>query len=267
MDSTHLIGYLLAVLIGISLGLIGSGGSILSVPILVYVMGIEPILATAYSLFTVGITALAGGIKKANEKLVDFKKVIVFGIPTIIAVFLTRKFIVPNLPEIILETNGFTLHKSVLIMTVFAIVMMIAAIKMIRPAKEIEVGEVQNINYIKIGFTGIFIGLIAGFVGAGGGFLIIPALLFLAKTPMKTAIGTSLFIIAIQSLVGFLGDVQSGQLLDWKLLLTFSFSSIIGLFIGSAMAKKIAAEKLKSIFGWFVLFMGIYIIIRELFLR
>lgn len=266
MDTTHLIGYFLAVLIGISLGLIGSGGSILSVPILVYVMGIEPMLATAYSLFTVGITALVGGIKKANEKSVDFRKVFVFGIPTIIAVFLTRTFIVPNLPEIILETNGFTLHKPVLIMTVFAIVMMVAAVKMIRPAEETEVTDDHNIDYVKIGIAGIFIGLIAGFVGAGGGFLIIPALLFLAKTPMKTAIGTSLFIIAIQSLIGFLGDVQSGQLLDWKLLLAFSACSIIGLFIGSAMAKKIAADWLKSIFGWFVLGMGIYIIVRELFL-
>lgn len=265
MNATHLIGYFLAVLVGISLGLIGSGGSILSVPILVYVMGIEPILATAYSLFTVGITALAGGIKKANEKLVDFNKVAVFGMPTIISVFLTRKFIVPNLPEIILETNGFILRKPVLIMTVFAVVMMIAAVKMIAPVKETKVTDGQKINYIKIGITGIFIGLIAGFVGAGGGFLIIPALLFLAKTPMKTAIGTSLCIIAIQSLIGFLGDLQSGQILDWKLLLSFSFCSIIGLFIGSAMARKIAAEKLKSLFGWLVLFMGIYIIVRELF--
>lgn len=266
MDSTHLIGYFLAVLIGISLGLIGSGGSILSVPILVYVMGIEPVLATAYSLFTVGVTALVGGIRKASEKLVDFRKVFVFGLPTIISVFLTRKFIVPNLPEIIVETNGFTLHKSVLIMTVFAVVMMIAAVRMIQTTKENKVTEDKNNNYIKIGFSGIFIGLIAGFVGAGGGFLIIPALLFLAKTPMKIAIGTSLFIIAIQSLIGFLGDIRAEQILDWKLLLIFSSCSIIGLFIGSAMAQKLAADKLKTLFGWFVLCMGIYIIIKELFI-
>jgi uncharacterized protein len=266
MDSNHLLGYFLAVLIGISLGLIGSGGSILSVPILVYVMGIEPILATAYSLFTVGITALVGGIKKANEKLVDFKKVIVFGLPTIISVFLTRKFIVPNLPDAIAITSTFSMSKSVLIMSIFAIVMMIAAVRMILPVKETELSDETNINYTKIGFTGIFIGLIAGFVGAGGGFLIIPALLFLAKTPMKVAIGTSLFIIAIQSLIGFLGDIRPEQILDWKLLITFSSCSIVGLFIGSALSQKMDASKLKTLFGWFVLFMGIYIIVKEVFI-
>lgn len=266
MDSNQLLGYFLAVLIGISLGLIGSGGSILSVPILVYVMGIEPILATAYSLFTVGITALIGGIKKANEKLVDFKKVIVFGLPTIISVFLTRKFIVPNLPDAFAITSTFSMSKSDVIMSVFAIVMMIAAVRMILPVKETALSETTNINYFKIGLTGIFIGLIAGFVGAGGGFLIIPALLFLAKTPMKIAIGTSLFIIAIQSLIGFLGDIRPEQILDWKLLITFSSCSIVGLFIGSALSQKMDASKLKTLFGWFVLFMGIYIIIKEVFI-
>lgn len=266
MDSNHLLGYFLAVLIGISLGLIGSGGSILSVPILVYVMGIEPILATAYSLFTVGITALVGGIKKANEQLVDFKKVFLFGLPTLIAVFLTRKFIVPALPEVVFHNAILTVHKSTLIMSVFAVVMMIAAVRMIQPTKETELLEHSEINYIKIVFTGVFIGLIAGFVGAGGGFLIIPALLFLAKTPMKTAIGTSLFIIAIQSLIGFLGDIRPEQILDWKLLITFSSCSIVGLFIGSALSQKLDASKLKTLFGWFVLVMGIYIIVKEVFI-
>lgn len=266
MDFNHFIGYFLAVLIGISLGLIGSGGSILSVPILVYVMGIEPVLATAYSLFTVGITALVGGIKKASEQLVDFRKVIVFGLPTILSVFLTRKFIVPNLPETISITTSFSFSKSDVIMIVFAIVMMIAAVRMILPVKETELSDTTTINYFKIGFTGVFIGLIAGFVGAGGGFLIIPALLFLAKTPMKIAIGTSLFIIAIQSLIGFLGDIRSDQILDWKLLITFSSCSIVGLFIGSALSQKMDANKLKMLFGWFVFFMGIYIIVKEVFI-
>ncbi len=128
--------YILAVFVGITLGLIGSGGSILSVPILVYVMKIEPILATAYSLFVVGTSALFGGIQKAKEKLVDFKKVVLFGVPTVLAVFITRKFIIPNIPEIIFSTSFFTLKKSVLIMVVFAIVMMFASIRMIKPVKE-----------------------------------------------------------------------------------------------------------------------------------
>jgi uncharacterized membrane protein YfcA len=265
MEISHIIGYILAVFVGITLGLIGSGGSILSVPILVYVMGVEPILATAYSLFVVGTTALFGGVQKAKQKLVDFKKVVLFGVPTILAVFLTRKFIVPNIPEVIFSTNSFKLHKSVLIMVVFAIVMIAASIRMIKPLKEKIINDDSKLNYIAIFSQGIFIGLVAGFVGAGGGFLIIPALLFLAKTPMKMAVGTSLFIVSVQSLIGFIGDIRPEQKLDWNLIIIFTVCSIIGVFVGSYLSKKIEGEKLKTGFGWFVLAMGIYIIIKETF--
>lgn len=267
MEVTHSIGYILAVIVGITLGLIGSGGSILSVPILVYIMGVEPILATAYSLFVVGTTALFGGIQKAKQKLVDFKKVVLFGVPTILAVFLTRKFIVPNIPDVIFSTTSFTLDKSVLIMVVFAIVMIAASVRMIKPLKEKIVNDDAKLNYISIFTQGLFIGLVAGFVGAGGGFLIIPALLFLAKTPMKMAVGTSLFIVSVQSLIGFIGDIRPEQNLDWNLILTFTVCSIIGVFIGSFLSKKIEGEKLKTGFGWFVLAMGIYIIVKETILK
>jgi uncharacterized protein len=266
MEISHIIGYILAVFVGITLGLLGSGGSILSVPILVYVMGIEPVLATAYSLFVVGTTALFGGIQKAKQQLVDFKKVVLFGVPTILAVFLTRKFIVPNIPDSIFSSTSFTLHKSVLIMVVFAFVMIFASIRMIQPLKEKIINDDAKLNYIAIFTQGLFIGLIAGFVGAGGGFLLIPALLILAKTPMKMAVGTSLFIVSAQSLIGFIGDIRPEQNLDWNLILTFTICSIIGVFIGSYLSKKIEGEKLKTGFGWFVLVMGIYIIIKELIL-
>ncbi|RAR73925.1 sulfite exporter TauE/SafE family protein [Flavobacterium aciduliphilum] len=263
MDLNHIIGYLLALFVGITLGLIGSGGSILSVPILVYVMRVEPILATAYSLFIVGTTALFGGIQKAKQKLVDFNKVFLFGIPTIVAVFVTRKIIVPAIPEVVFATANFTLHKSVLIMIVFAIVMIFASIRMIKPLKASNTKVDSNLNYLGIFTQGLFIGLVAGFVGAGGGFLIIPALLFLTKTPMKMAVGTSLFVVSAQSLLGFIGDLRPDQTIDWTLLLTFTICSIIGVFIGSMLSKKIEGEKLKTGFGWFVFAMGIYIIIKE----
>lgn len=266
MDITHIIGYTLAIIVGITLGLIGSGGSILSVPILVYIMGIEPILATAYSLFVVGTTALFGGIQKAKEKLVDFKKVVLFGIPTVLAVFITRKIIVPSIPDIVYSSNSFILKKSVLIMIVFAIVMIMASIRMIRPLKE-KISTNDKLNYFGILLQGLFIGLVAGFVGAGGGFLIIPALLFLAKTPMKMAVGTSLFIVSAQSLLGFIGDLRPEQIIDWKLILIFTSCSIVGVFIGNYLSKKFSGEKLKTGFGWFVLVMGIYIICKELFLK
>ena len=267
MELNSIFGYLSAVLVGVTLGLIGSGGSILSVPILVYIMGVEPILATAYSLFIVGTTALFGGFQKAKQKLVDFRKVVLFGIPTLLSVFITRKIIVPRIPEIVFSTSVFTLHKSVFIMIIFAIVMIFASIRMIKPLQiEIQEGE-GKLNYAKIFIQGVLIGLVAGFVGAGGGFLIIPALLFLTKTPIKMAVGTSLFIVAAQSLIGFLGDLRPEQNLNWNLLITFTICSIIGVFIGSYLSKKIEGEKLKTGFGWFVLAMGIYIILKELILK
>ena len=266
MEMSHIIGYVLAVFVGITLGLIGSGGSILSVPILVYIMNVEPILATAYSLFVVGTTALIGGVQKAKQKLVDFRKVVLFGIPTVVSVFITRKYLVPRIPEVIFSTENFTFHKSVLIMVFFAIVMIAASVSMIKPLKGAILSNNDKLNYYKIGAQGIFIGLVVGLVGAGGGFLIIPALIFMAKTPMKMAIGTSLFIVSVQSLFGFIGDIHANQSIDWKLLILFTFLSVIGIFIGNFMSKRVNGEKLKSSFGWLVLVMGIYIIIKELFL-
>ncbi len=260
-----MIGYVLAVFVGMTLGMLGSGGSILSVPILVYVMSIEPTLATAYSLFIIGTTSLVGGIHKAQQKLVDFNKVILFGIPAVISVFLTRKIIVPRIPDIIFSNENFTLTKSILIMIVFAVVMVLASVRMIKPFKEKVILEKEKLNYYRVILMGILIGLLSGFVGAGGGFLIVPTLLLFAKTPMKMAVGTSLFIVSSQSLIGFTGDIMGDQVIDWKLLLFFTLASIMGILIGNSISKKIREQQLKTGFGWFVLAMGIYIVLRELF--
>jgi uncharacterized protein len=265
MEISQIIGYVLAVFVGMTLGMLGSGGSILSVPILVYVMSIEPTLATAYSLFVIGTTSFVGGIHKAKQKLVDFNKVILFGVPAVISVFITRKILVPRIPEIIFSNENFTLSKSVLIMVVFAFVMIFASVRMIKPLKEKINTDEQKLNYYKIVVLGILIGLVSGFVGAGGGFLIVPTLLFFAKTPMKMAVGTSLFIVSLQSLIGFLGDIMGHQIIDWNLLIIFTLASIIGIFIGNYISKKVEDNKLKTSFGWFVLAMGVYIIVRELF--
>lgn len=265
MEISQIIGYVLAVFVGMTLGMLGSGGSILSVPILVYVMSIEPTLATAYSLFVIGTTSFVGGVHKAKQKLVDFNKVILFGVPAVISVFVTRKVLVPRIPDIIFSSENFTLSKSILIMVVFAFVMIFASVRMIKPFKERIISDGEKLNYYKIVLLGIFIGLLSGFVGAGGGFLIVPTLLFFAKTPMKMAVGTSLFIVSLQSLIGFTGDMMGNQTIDWKLLFFFTLASIVGIFIGNFISKKVEDEKLKTSFGWFVLAMGIYIIIRELF--
>jgi uncharacterized membrane protein YfcA len=266
MELSQIIGYVLAVFVGIILGMIGSGGSILSVPILVYVMGIEPTIATAYSLFIIGTTSLVGGIHKARQNLVDFKKVLLFGIPTVITVFITRKILIPKIPDVIIQNEFFTLQKSVLIMIFFAFVMIFASVRMIKPLKEVVLSGDEKLNYFKITILGILIGLVSGFVGAGGGFLIVPTLLFFAKTPMKMAVGTSLLIVSSQSLIGFTGDLMGTEVMDWQLVSFFTLASIIGIFIGNRLSKRVEEERLKTAFGWFVLTMGIYIMVKELLL-
>lgn len=268
MDPNYIIGYALAVIVGTSLGLIGAGGSILSVPILVYVMGVEPVTAIAYSLFIVGTTSLVGGIRNAFEKRVDFKTVIIFGLPSIAVIYLTRSYLLPLVPDTIFTVGTFVLTKATALMVVFAIVMLAASLSMIRSKKGNSENEDSTIhyNYPLILLQGIGVGLLTGTVGAGGGFLVIPALVLLANMPMKKAVGTSLFIVAINTLTGFAGDNDAQQSVDWSLLLTFSGLAIAGIFIGIALSKKIPGQKLKTAFGWFVLVMSFYILTKELLL-
>ena len=265
MDSIVIIGFSAAIVIGISLGLIGGGGSILTVPVLVYIMGIDPMLATAYSLFVVGSTSLVGAGTYMKKGLVNYKTAIVFAIPSFIAVFLTRKFLVPALPDPLFSIGESLVTKNIGIMVFFGLIMLAASYSMIRSKNDGAGDEKQAIkfNFPMIALEGSVVGLITGIVGAGGGFLIIPALVLLAKLPMKMAVGTSLVIIAAKSLIGFLGDLST-QTIDWPLLIMFTGLSIVGIFIGSALSKKINERVLKTGFGWFVLIMGIFIITKEL---
>ena len=265
----EILGYFLAVIVGISLGLIGSGGSILTVPILVYIMGVEPVLATAYSLFIVGTTALVGGVQNAMKKNVDFKTVLIFGLPSIAAVYATRMWLVPFIPKEIVTLGTLTITKPIALMLLFAVVMVLAAVSMIKSKK--QKSEAENApmvyHYPMILLEGTVVGVLTGLVGAGGGFLIIPALVLLARMPMKLAVGTSLFVIAAKSLIGFVGDLQGDQQIDWTLLSGFTFAAVVGIFAGIFLSKKIEGEKLKKAFGWFVLVMGVYIITKELFFQ
>jgi uncharacterized membrane protein YfcA len=265
MDSIVIIGFAAAIVIGISLGLIGGGGSILTVPVLVYILNIDPVLATAYSLFVVGSTSLVGAGTYMKKGLVNYKTALVFAVPSFIAVFLTRKFLVPALPDPLFSIGEAMITKNIGIMVFFALIMLAASYSMIFAKKCVDCNEDDPVvfNFPMIALEGSVVGVITGIVGAGGGFLIIPALVLLAKLPMKMAVGTSLLIIAAKSLIGFLGDLST-QTIDWQLLLIFTGLSIIGIFIGSALSKKINEKVLKTGFGWFVLIMGIYIITKEL---
>jgi hypothetical protein len=264
MGIIEIFGYIGALVIGLVLGLIGGGGSILTVPILVYLLAVNPITATAYSLFVVGATSLVGAVNNIKKKRVDLRTAFVFAVPAFIAVYATRMFVVPAIPDTLFTLAGFEVTKNIGIMLFFAIIMVVSSISMILNNKiETEVEEKAVYNYPLIIVEGIGVGLLNGIVGAGGGFLIIPALVLLAKLPMKRAVATSLLIIAIKSLIGFIGDIQNMNI-DWVFLLVFTGLSIVGIFIGMYLNKFIDGKKLKKAFGWFVLLMGIYIIYKEI---
>jgi uncharacterized membrane protein YfcA len=259
------IGYFLAVVVGISLGLIGGGGSILTVPILVYLFGVKPELATTYSLFIVGISALIGSYKHFKIGNLNIPTAAVFGLPSIVSLLVVRKFIMPNIPVNLFTVQHFIVTKSVLIMIAFAVLMIAASVSMIKKKTETN-GTVKpkNSRLITVGF---FTGIVTGFLGAGGGFLIIPALIFFAGLQMKQAVGTSLLIIAANALIGFAGDLVIGVPINFELLFSLAALAITGIFIGTYLSKKIDGNKLKPAFGWFVLVMGIYIITKEIFLK
>lgn len=268
MQTSEVLGFSASILIGISLGLIGGGGSILTLPVLVYIMGINPVVSTAYSLFVVGTTSLAGSFNFMRKGLVNYKAALVFAVPSFVVVFLTRKYLVPMIPDSLFTLGGFEVTKNTGIMLFFALVMLAASYSMIKEDKaepEDARGELQ-FNYPLIGLEGGVVGILTGIVGAGGGFLIIPTLVLLAKLPMKMAVGTSLLVIAAKSLIGFAGDI-SNTTIDWTFLLEFTSLSIAGIFLGSFLAKFISGEKLKKSFGWFVLVMGIYIISKEILFK
>lgn len=268
MNSTEIFGFSASIFIGISLGLIGGGGSILTLPVLVYLLGINPVLSTAYSLFVVGTTSLVGSFNFMRKGLVNYKAALVFAIPSFVTVFLTRKYLVPAIPDSLFTVSGFEVTKNIAIMLFFALVMLAASYSMIKDNKKKaeKESEVLQFNYPMIGLEGAVVGILTGIVGAGGGFLIIPALVLLARLPMKMAVGTSLLIIAAKSLIGFVGDV-SNNIIDWTFLLEFTALSVVGIFVGAYLSRFIAGDKLKKAFGWFVFVMGIYIIFRETFFK
>jgi uncharacterized membrane protein YfcA len=261
-------GYFASLLIGVSLGLIGGGGSILTVPVLVYLFGVDPLSAMAYSLFIVGSSSLAGVYPKYIKGLVSIKTAIIFGIPSVISVFITRKYLVPSLPDPIFTIGGLIITKPLFLMIIFAILMLIASISMIKDRnEELNSNDTAPVkyNYPIILLQGTAEGFLTGLVGAGGGFLIIPALVMLSRLPMKLAIGTSLLIIAVKSLIGFMGDFSASEnAIDWSLLFSVTGLAIIGIIIGNQLSLKVDGKKLKKGFGWFVLLMGIYVLLKEL---
>lgn len=260
----EIIGYIAAIIMGFTLGLLGGGGSILTVPIFVYLFALPAELATGYSLFVVGLSALVGSVSYHLKGLINYRVGVIFALPSVLGVYLTRRFVVPALPEELFVINDFIVTKDTFILLVFATVMLLASFFMIKKPKfKANANRDNNYNYILIAIEGLAVGAVTGFVGAGGGFLIVPAIVLLAKLEMKSAVATSLAIISVKSLIGFIGDLQVSKQMDWTFLIIFSALAIVGIIIGSKFSAKVPGAKLKTIFGYFVLLMGVFIIVQQ----
>jgi uncharacterized membrane protein YfcA len=259
------IGYFASIFIGLVLGILGSGGSILSIPILIYLFQIDVVIASAYSLFIVGVTSFVGAIPKYKEHLVNLKTGFLFSIPSILSIFSTRKWLVPAIPDVLIASEDFVFTKRMLLLGIFALLMILASVSMIRSKSELENNDARSRVFLVI-IEGLLIGFLTGLVGAGGGFLIIPALVLLTGLPFKTAVGTSLFIISANSLSGFMGDVTN-YIIDWPFLLSITVLAITGILIGNQISKKVSPKRLRKSFGWFVCFTGFWILLREWFLN
>lgn len=259
----HLLGYIASLLIGVSLGLIGGGGSILTMPVMVYLFGVSPVTATSYSLFVVGSTSLVGAAQQYRQGTVNTRMALLFAASSMITVFLTRKWLAPVIPGRIAVIHGFVITENWLTMILFALLMLVSSILMMRnnPAPAAMAGG--KVSFGKMILAGAGIGLVTGLLGAGGGFLLIPALVLLLRLPMKEAVGTSLLVIALNSLIGFAGDLHN-EGMDWRLLLIVTALAIAGIAAGNYLHRRIPSGKLKKAFGWFVLLMGIYILVKEL---
>ena len=258
------LGYIFSVLIGLSLGLLGAGGSILTVPVLVYFFRIDPLLAVRYSLLVVGITSASSTIPKLRNGQVLIFQGSIFGLMSMLVIWLTRRYLLPAIPPVLYQTDTFTLTYAAVSMIAFALIMLMAAKGMIMGKRTESTDDGPPPSHIALILSAMVTGLITGLLGAGGGFLIVPALMFFFRLDIKTAIGTSLYIIAINALTGFLTDISTSNV-EWQLLITVSFLAILGSLVGQKLSQHLDTKSLKSYFGWFILVMGLFIITSQLY--
>jgi len=247
---------------GSILSLLGAGGSILTMPVLVYLFSIPAVEATSYSLLLVGLTALMGSVGYFRQGTIDIKTAIIFGIPSILGVLLARHYLLPSIPNKF--ELGIFITKDFLIMFVFSVLMILAALMMIKKNQKKNYQDVPKNKFFLVVLEGLVVGGVTGFVGAGGGFLIIPALVLLAGLEMKIAVGTSLIIIALKSIIGFGGDLISGFQVNWLFVFYVMVATLVGVIVGNSLSKKFTGDQLKKYFGIMVLVIGFYIVAEQI---
>jgi len=268
METMEIIGYLGAIVVGVLVALVGAGGSILTVPILVYLLHVTPVAATGYSLLIIGITSLISTFGYMYRKMINYRIVVLFGIPSVIAVYLTRRFLVPMIPNEIYEQGNLLITKDSFLMLLLGVLIMLSAFSMISVKKNyqpnISPQKVSSFQYSRmILIEGVIIGTLTGFVGTGGGFMIIPALVILCQVPIKTAVGSALLIAAFKSGIGFLGEIGNNPSIDYELIGVFTGLALIGIAIGSFLSQKVSGYRLRNAFGYFILVIAILILVRE----
>jgi uncharacterized membrane protein YfcA len=251
--------------IGLSLGLIGAGGSILTIPVFVYILKKDPVSSSVYSMFVVGLSSMVAGIQSLLDKLIDFKVMVRFGIPSVLGVFIARKLIFPSIPARLFSIGSFVVSRDVLFMLFLSGLMFLSALRILKPANKDQFLPGDEPASILLLLRGLFVGIITGLMGIGGGFLIVPALYFLAKLPIKKAISTGLLVITANSLFSFLSSYGSVNL-DWLLLIKFSLGAVVGILIGTKLSRTMPSNNLRDFFGWFILGLSFYIACKQFFL-
>lgn len=245
--------------VGTTLSLFGSGGSILAMPILVYFFGFPSDVAVLYSLCIVGVTS-AFSLFFLKEKI-NYKVVALFGLPSLVGVYLMRRLFIPMFPSAIrIFDNTFTYDQVVLI--IFAASMVVASVLLISGRKT-EVSKVGEKKLVRLATSGLFVGLFTGLLGAGGGFLIVPALLYFAGVTMSTAVATSLTLVTINTTFGFISSVGQYQGVVWSFLFSFIVFSLFGMYFGSKLEQRVKSETLKKMFGWFIAGIGVLLLLKE----
>jgi uncharacterized membrane protein YfcA len=264
MSYLESIGFFGAFLTGIVIGLFGGGGSILVVPIFVYLFKLNPVLATSYSMFVVGSSAAIGTLINIKKKLIEYKTAVVFTLPALVSVSLTRRFLIPNIPDTLLSFESFDITKEMGLMLFFSSIIMLSSILMMKkPSTKTVTKSSTKKNYSLLIFIGLEVGVLTGLVGAGGGFIIVPALVLFARLTIKQAVATSLIIITFNSLIGFSTDLSFLKM-EWSFLLLFTSLSITGIFAGIYISGYTRESTLKTNFARFMIVMAALIVFKEL---